>query len=136
MKTTKQLPRAEWKDYFDRFTREHIGENPSGSATVEVMSPTLGDQFEVSAVRLLGLSFDPKSETLEVLLENVDHLIFQPAEIWVLEGELGFVATLEIVRADGTKEIIYVRRSGPPAPRYKLPTPGLPNNGREGRTNR
>ena len=68
MGTTKQLPRAEWKDYFDRFTREHLRDDSPGAATIEIMSPTLGDQFEVSSIRLLGLSFDPKSQALEVLL--------------------------------------------------------------------
>src|SRR5258707_1071228 len=113
MRTTKQLPRAEWKDYFDRFTREHLKDDAPGAATIEVISPTLGDQFEVSAVRLLGLTFDPRSGVFEVLLEDLDHLSFSPTEIWVLEGEPGFIATLEVVHADGIKEIIYVRKSGP-----------------------
>ena len=112
MGTTRQLPRAEWKDYFDRFTREHLRDDAPGAASIEIMSPTLGDQFEVSSIRLLGLSFDPKAEDLEVALENIDHLIFHPKEIWVLEGEPGFIATLEVISPDETKEIIYVRRSG------------------------
>ena len=124
MGTTKQLPRAEWKDYFDRFTREHLRDDSPGAATIEIMSPTLGDQFEVSSIRLLGLTFEPKSEDLEVLLENVDHLIFHPKEIWVLEGEPGFIATLEVVSPDGVKEIIYVRRSGSSARPYGLPISG------------
>jgi hypothetical protein len=121
MRTTKQLPRAEWKDYFDRFSREHLRDDQSGAATVEVISPTLGDQFEVSAVRLLGLVYDPKSEAFEVALEDVEQVAIYPAEIWVLEGEPGFIATLEVIRRDGIKEIIYVRRSGPLAPRYEFP---------------
>jgi hypothetical protein len=113
MSTTKQLPRAEWKDYFDRFTRERLKDDAPGAVTVEVISPTLGDQFEVSAVRLVGLAYDPKARTFEVLVEDVDHLTFNPSEIWVLEGEPGFISTIEVVKADGGKEIIYVRRSGP-----------------------
>ena len=124
MGTSKQLARAEWREYFDQFTREHLRDDSPGAATVEVMSPTLGDQFEVAAVRLLGLSYDPKSQDFEVLLENVDHLIFQPKEIWVLEGEPGFVATLEVLHGDGIKELIYVRRSGPIAPRQGLASKG------------
>jgi hypothetical protein len=126
MGTTQQLPRAEWKDYFDRFTRKHLGSAAPEAATVEVMSPTLGDQFEVSAVRLLGLSYDPKSQDLEVLLENVDHLIFHPKAIWIVEGEPDFIATLEVVRADDTKEIIYVRRSAAPASAFASPSKGSP----------
>jgi hypothetical protein len=121
MGTTRQLPRSEWKEYFDRFTQEHLRDDNPEAATVEVISPTLGDQFEVAAVRLLGLAYDPKSEAFEVLLEDVDHLIFRPVEIWVLEGQTGFIATLEVVREDGTKEIIYVRRSGALFPRYEFP---------------
>ena len=124
MASTKQLPRAEWKAYFDQFTKAHLKDDQAGAATVEVMSPTLGDQFEVSSVRLLGLDYDPKGETFEVLLENVDHLVFQPREIWILEGEPGFVSTIEVVQADGTKQIIYVRTSCPVAPRPGTASPG------------
>ena len=124
MSTTKQLPRAEWKDYFDRFTRERLGDGARGAVTVEVISPTLGDQFEVSAVRLLGLTYDPKSQIFEVLVEDVDHLTFNPSDIWVLEGEPGFISTVEVVKADGGKEIIYVRRSGPLALRDEFSVPG------------
>ena len=95
MSTTKQLARTEWNAYFDRFTREQLQGEAPGAATIEVVSPTLGDQFQLSAVRLLGLTYDPKSDALEVLLENVDHLIFRPTEIWVMEGEPGFISTLE-----------------------------------------
>jgi len=112
MAQTKQLPRDAWQDYFARITRERLSNEEPASATIEVMSTTLGDQFEVSAVRLLGLAYDPKSNALEVELEDIEHLIFHPKEIWVLEGEPGFLATLEIVRQDGLKEIIYVRKSG------------------------
>jgi len=121
MSTTRQLARAEWSTYFDRFARERLQPTAPEDAAIEVVSPTLGDQFQVSAVRLLGLTYDPKSEALEVLLENVDHLIFRPTEIWVVEGEPGFISTLEILQSDGTKELIYVRRSGPVAGRYETP---------------
>jgi hypothetical protein len=123
MSTTKQIERAEWKDYFDRFTRERLTDDAPGAVTVEVISPTLGDQFDVSAVRLLGLAYDPKSRIFEVLLEDVDHLTFNPSEIWILEGEAGFISTVEVVKADGGKEIIYVRRSGPLALRYEFSLP-------------
>jgi hypothetical protein len=112
MGTTRQLPRVEWQGYFERFTHEHL-DFGDDAATVEVISPTLGDQFQVSAVKLLGLDYDPKSEVFEVLVEGVDHLIFKPKEIWVLEGEPGFIATLEVVHPDDTREIIYVRRRQP-----------------------
>jgi hypothetical protein len=123
MGSTKQIPREEWKETFDRFTAEHLkdtGEGAPEAATVEIVSPRLGDQLEFEDVRLLGLAYDPMIRAFLVLLEDVDHLVFYPSEIWVLEGEEGTV-TIEVVGEDGGKEIIYVRRSGPPAPRYEYP---------------
>jgi hypothetical protein len=109
MSTTKQLPRAQWQEYFDRFTRAHLEDDTPGAATLEVVSPSFGDQFEASAVRLLGLTYDPKSNAFEVALEGIDHLVFEPKEIWILEDEPGLIATIEVVERDGGKEIIYVR---------------------------
>jgi hypothetical protein len=138
MSTTKQLQRAEWKDYFDRFSRERLRDDAPGAVTVEVISPTLGDQFDVSAVRLLGLAYDPKSRIFEVLVEDVDHITFNPSDIWVLEGEPGFISTIEVVTADGGKEIIYVRRSGPLALRdeFSLPADGGGDGSAPGDTGR
>lgn len=118
---TKQIPREQWKGYFDRFTRQHLKDDEPEAATIEVVSPTLGDQFEVKAVRLLGLSYDHKSEVFELQLEDMEHLVFEPAEIWAIEQEGGFVSALEVVRRDGVKEILYLRKSGPLAPRYEAP---------------
>lgn len=119
--TTRQIPRQEWKDYFERFTRKHLADDLPEAVTIEVLSPTIGDQFEARAARLLGLAYDPQRNTFEVLLEDLDHLVFEPAEIWVIETDGDFISTLELVRPDGTKEIIYVYRSGPPARRYEQP---------------
>jgi hypothetical protein len=128
MGATKQLPRAEWKDYFERFTREFLSDDGPDVATIEVMSPTLGDQFEVSSARLLGLDYDPKEETFEVLVEDLDHLVFAPSEIWILESEPGFVSTIEVVQTDGTKQLIYLRPSGARADAPPRPAggPGAP----------
>ena len=82
---TEQIPRHQWKDYFDRFTKRYLRDDRPETARIELLSPALGDQVEVEAVHLLGISYDAKSEVLEVLLENVDHLVFHPKEIWAIE---------------------------------------------------
>ena len=122
MGVTKQIPRDEWNTYFERFTRRELqGEgNVHDAAVVELLSPTFGDQFETSLVRLLGLTYDPKGNTFELALENLDHLVFHPSELWVIEEEDGFISTLEIGRDDGSKELVHLRRSGPPAPRAEV----------------
>jgi hypothetical protein len=115
MGVTKQIPREDFKAYFDRFTRQHLGEESPKDVTVEVVSAELGDQVEASVLRLLGTSYDPKTRDFELLLEDMDHLVFRPAEIWVIEEEGGFISTLELVRPDGTKELVHIQRGGPPA---------------------
>jgi hypothetical protein len=117
MQATKQIPRQHWKDYFNRFTKQYLRDDRPEAATLEVLSPALGDQVEVEAAHLLGISFDPKSDAIEVLLQNMDHLVYRPREIWVIEEEDGFLSSIEIVRDDDAKEILSIRRTGLPAAR-------------------
>jgi Family of unknown function (DUF5335) len=122
METTRQIGRADWKEYFEQFTRKHLSdEAPEAAATVEVVSPLLGDQYQARSARLLGLAYDPENNAFEVLLQDLAQLVFYPVEIWVIEDEAGFLSTLGLVRTDGAKEIIYVRRSGPPARQVEEP---------------
>jgi hypothetical protein len=108
--TTKQIPRQQWKEYFDRFTKRFLRDDRPEAATIELLSPGLGDQFEVEGAELLGISFDPKSRAIEVLLKNMDHLVFQPKEISAIEEDDGFVSGIEIVCGDGVKEVLTLRR--------------------------
>jgi hypothetical protein len=115
MAITKQIPRDAWQGYFDRFTREHLQGTTTDDVTIELISPARGDQLEASAMRLQGLAYDPRGRTFQVLLEDLDHLVFDPAEIWVIEQEGGFISTIELVAADGGSELIHIERGGPPA---------------------
>jgi hypothetical protein len=120
MSTTKEIPRAEWQSYFERYSRRFLeGDGDSREAAmVEIVSPTLGDQTEDSLVPVLGMTYDPKSNAFELSLEGVDHLIFDPKEIAVIEEDDGFISALEVARNDGVKEIVRLRRAGAWASRY------------------
>jgi hypothetical protein len=120
MGTTKQIPPNEWQAYFDRISRTFLAEDTAETVTVEVMSPTLGDQIEAQSVRLDGIAYDPKSRALEVWMGELDHLAWDPTELWVVEGDDGFPSSLEIVRADGPRELLHFHRSGPRTPRYQV----------------
>lgn len=112
--TTKQLKVEEWKSYFDAFTREHLRPEATGIATIQAVSPEIGDQTLAENARLLGISYDPHGKTLDVLLEGEDHMVFRPSEVWVLEGDReDCIATFELVRDDGVKEILQVQGGGP-----------------------
>lgn len=113
MAHTREIPRGQWQQYFDAFTRQHLRETP-GVVTVEAMSNEIGDQVLATGARLSGLTYDPHGEALEALLEGDDHLVFRPKEVWVLEGDRAdTIATFEFVREDGTKEILHVQGGGP-----------------------
>lgn len=112
MATTRQIPQGEWQRYFDAFTRQHL-KDTGGVVTVQALSPRLGDQVFASNARLIGLAYDPRAEVLEALLEGSDHLVFRPAQVWVLEGDSeDRIATFEFVRRDGIKEILHVQGGG------------------------
>lgn len=113
MAKTTQIPREQWPDYFDDFTRQHLRNDRPDLVTLEVLSPRMGDQVYAHNARLLGLSYDPRSQAFEVLLDGADHMTFQPAEIWVLEGDSDVIAVFELVQADGTKQLIHVKQGGP-----------------------
>src|SRR5262249_6249672 len=124
MGTTKQIPREEWTDYFDRFTREHLAGEQREAVTIEVMSPDIGDQVEAEIAHLAGLSYDPRSQALEVWVEEqLDHLAYYPTEVWVIEEDGGFLSAVEVVRSDGTKEVLRIQRSGLPVPIEVEPLP-------------
>jgi len=54
---------------------------------------------------------------MEVTLEGLDHMIAKPREIYVEDGTVG-LESVEIIDADGTKQIVKLRDELiPPAPR-------------------
>jgi len=119
MATTKLIPFTERRDYFAQFTRCHLADGVPKAATIEVLPRTLGDQVATTA-RLVSLDFDPLLDRFAVLLEDLDHRVSCPVEIWVIEEDGGFISALDVICADGTQEILYLRRSGPPARREEL----------------
>jgi hypothetical protein len=112
MPVTIQLSPARMADYFATFTKRYLANESTDVADIEVLSPTLGDQPMATSTHLLGISYEPKRNELEVALESGDVRAYQPKEVWVVEDEGGFLRAVEIVREDDTRELIQVRRLG------------------------
>lgn len=104
----RTLPRAEWNAYFDAFsgTKSHTGR--IDYAEVRVLSLEDGVQIQARWLPLQGLTYDPKNDLLEVQMPGLDHLIGHPEAVYVDE-EAGRLDRFEVVRRDGTKEIIEIR---------------------------
>ena len=98
---TRKLAKSEWQSYFDRVSQS-LG---AKRVEIEVASLEIGAQIEANQVALKGLTYDPKSDVLEVVTEALDHMIQHPREIYVEESGDGLV-TVEALDSDGNKQII------------------------------
>jgi hypothetical protein len=88
--TTREIPRAEWRNYFDRFSREQ----PELLASVEVIGAEVGAQIEAERPRLTGITYDDKDDILVIgldapggLPEDLEHIVYEPQRIMVAEGD-------------------------------------------------
>jgi hypothetical protein len=95
------LDKAKWESYFDTMAK-HLGAN---LVEIEVASMAFGDQIESEWVPLIGISYDPKDDIVEVAVEGVDHLIHGPREI-VVEDSVEGIKWVEITDKDDTRQII------------------------------
>ena len=123
MSATIRIPRDRLARYFDAFTQRFLKDGSPEAVDVELLAPDLGDQFAAAGARLVGITYDPHDNALEFELESGDHRAFQPHEVWVIEEPDGFLSAIEVVRANGWREVVRVQRvglrpptaSGPPA---------------------
>ena len=102
--TTRKLDKSQWRTFFDRFSKTLEGKQ----AEIEVASLSLGDQVEAKWLPLHGITYDPNDDLVEVALEGLDHMIPKPREIFLEDWTRG-LTTLEIVDADGTKQVVKLR---------------------------
>jgi uncharacterized protein DUF5335 len=100
----RKLDKPLWQPYFDIMSKALIGKR----AEIEVASLKLGDQIEVEWAPLLGITYDPKDDLIEVALEGHDHLINRPREVYVEDQALE-LASVEVIDAEDVREIILLR---------------------------
>lgn len=101
---TVKLDKGAWQTYFDRISKSVLGKQ----AEIEVASLDIGDQIEAEWVPLLGITYDPKNDLVEVLVEGLDHLIRHPRDIYIDEGPTG-LASMEVIDTDDVRQIIRLR---------------------------
>lgn len=100
--STVALKKEHWQAYFDNFSKIMA---PT-SASLEIVSKNIGDQSEVTSLKLEGISYDPKDNALGIQLgDGMDHLIQNPQEIYVTETNQG-LSSMEVTGSDGAKHIL------------------------------
>jgi hypothetical protein len=113
MSVTTKVPRDKLEKYFDEFTKHFLRNESTNTADVELLAKDWGDQFEAEGAHLVGVTYDPKENALELTFEYGQHRTYHPAEVWTVEEETdGFVRAIELVHDDGTREVVRVRRMG------------------------
>ena len=110
MAVTTKIPPQELAPHFDLFTKRFLRDDSPESATIEILSPELGEQHAAENAVLLGVTYDKHSRALEFAFDSGDHRVYQPDEVWTLEDPDGFISSIELVRRDGTREIVTLRR--------------------------
>ena len=101
---TRKLDKAEWRQFCDSVSKTLLGKR----AEIEVDALALGGQIAAIWLPLLGISYDPKDDIVEVALEGVDHLIAKPAELYVETSPTGITA-IEVVDREGVRQIVRLR---------------------------
>ena len=101
-----QIDRSGWAPFFDLLTNALMGKQ----AEIEVASLDLGDQIEAEWSPLIGITYDHKDDLIEIALDDIDHLIRSPREVFVDYGVGGAIVAMEIVDfLDGNRQIIKFR---------------------------
>ena len=100
-----KIEKPEWQEYCDRLSKTLVGTN----AEIEIDSLDIGQQIEAKWLPFLGIVYEPKKDTIEILLEGLDHIIHHPRELYVDQDAIG-LASLEVVTDDDVRQIVQLRR--------------------------
>ena len=100
----EKLDRTSWATYFDSMSKVLTGKQ----AEIDVESLSLGVQVESRYAPLNGITYDHRSEMLEIMLERWEHNIPHVSEIWVDHDGVS-LNSIKVVDTDGLEQIIKLR---------------------------
>ena len=112
MAVTKAIPTDELEPYFAEFTRRFLKDDSPEAADVEVVDAELGDLTVAQGARLLGITYEPPTHSLEFEFDVGDHRVLDPHEVWTMEEPDGFLNSVGVVHGDGTRDVVNIRRVG------------------------
>ena len=102
--TTRELPRDEWKSYFNRFYRHSVNHQ----IEFEVIGLDIGDQIKEEWAELKGITYDHEDDALYVMTDPVVHRIQRPVKIFVIEDN-GKWGTINVIDHSGFSQIIKLK---------------------------
>ena len=106
---TKKIEKKEWKKYFDTFSIKYLKDEQPEYIEIQILSEAMGLQPETKWMILKGITYDPKSDLLEIQIDKMEHLISHPEEIYVEEMDDGWLSGMQVTQKSGEKNIIDIR---------------------------
>lgn len=106
---TKKIEKQDWSKYFDNFSIKYLKDKQPEYVEIQILSESLGLQPETKWMILKGITYDRKSDLLEIQTDEMEHLIAHPDEIYVEEVDDGWLNGLEVTQKSGERNIIDIR---------------------------
>jgi hypothetical protein len=109
MSNTRELEVSEWKGYFDTIS-QFVSDM---EIEVAVIGPELGDQVEAEWQPFAGISYDPRSQRLDIMMEldggAGDHAVIKPKAIYLVDEMDSMPALIEVIDADDNHFLLKFR---------------------------
>ena len=107
--TSRSVPRVEWFQFFDEFTRRHR----NAPATVMVFGEGRGIRSETRTLPLNGIMTDRSAKTLSIGLggpdsDSADHDVEHPVRVWIEMMDGGEEVALAIESESGVQTVVEV----------------------------
>lgn len=106
---TRKIDQSEWSAFFGELAKDHRRRKQVDYAEVRVMSRDIGVHKEVSWLPLIGITYDARGDIIDLSVENMNHMIQHPRELYVDDADDGRVTCMEVLREDGVVELIEIR---------------------------
>jgi hypothetical protein len=112
--TARSIEKAEWASFCAAVSKALEG----SQAEIEVASLDLGGQIEKEWAPLVGITYDPNDDIIDIALEDdVDHIVNRPKEL-LADIEDVNISALQITDADGVRHLVKLKDE------LMLPPPG------------
>ncbi len=108
---TNEIPKQEWKQFFDDLSREKL----DWQTKIEVMNEETGAQILTEGLPLSGLTFEDREgkEAIEIMVgsgteHHQSHNISEPSKVYFRHSDDKQVGTIEIEDGIGTKTLVHL----------------------------
>ena len=110
---TKEIPKDEWTEFFDSFSRQHEG----WLVNLEIFGPEIGAQVEERELALEGITNEwdeTEGNTIMIMTgikpdDHITHSIARPTQVSLEQTDEGADAALAIKSGDGTTTLLRFR---------------------------